>query len=130
MDTYRTETVLLNYFFFKRLSRCRSHRRVYSRLWVTDYLEGDVGLGPVLQVREQQVGVPVNEIDTDQLLTAWSSKLWRTLTYGPSTSLHTRSLVLTVGQLTQRQRRGRNLTQLTARHDQRNEGIIFGSSQT
>lgn len=56
---------------------------------------------PVLKVREQEVGVSVDEVDADQLLTAWPSELRRTLAEGAPTSLHTWGVVLAVGPLAQ-----------------------------
>ena len=81
---------------------------------ICQYLQGDVGLRPVLEVRQQQVGVPVNKVDADQLLTARTAKLRGTLAESAPSSLHTRGVVLAVGQLTQGQQRWGNLTQLTA----------------
>ena len=78
-----------------------------------EYLQGDVSLRPVLEVREQKVGVSVYKVDADQLLTAWPPKLWRTLTEGTASSLHARGVVLAVSQLTQGQWRWGHLTQLT-----------------
>ncbi|TNN75296.1 hypothetical protein EYF80_014533 [Liparis tanakae] len=54
------------------------------------YLQGDVGLWPVLEVREQEVGVSVDKVDADQLLAARTPELRRTLAEGPPASLHTR----------------------------------------
>lgn len=65
---------------------------------------------PVLEVRQQQIGVSVDEVDADQLLTARPSKLRRTLAEGAPTSLHAWGAVLAVGQLAQGQRRWGNLT--------------------
>lgn len=78
------------------------------------YLKCDVSLRPVLEVGEQQVGVSVDKVDADQLLAARPPELRRTLTEGPSSTLHARGVVLTVSQLAQRQRRGVDFTQLTA----------------
>lgn len=80
---------------------------------VFTYLQCDVGLRPVLEVGQQQVGVSVHEVDTDQLLAARAAELRGALTEGPPPTLHTRRVVLAVGQLTQRQWRGGDLAQLT-----------------
>lgn len=77
------------------------------------YLQRDVGLRPVLEVGQQQVGVSVHKVDADQLLAARAPELRGTLTEGPPPALHARRVVLTVGQLAQRQRRGGDLTKLT-----------------
>lgn len=103
---------MLNYSGFRKATR-RNHIHVHT-LTLCEYLQGDVSLRPVLEVREQQVGVSVDKVDADQLLAAWTPKLWWALAEGTASSLHTRGVVLAVGQLAQGQRRRRNLTQLTA----------------
>lgn len=77
------------------------------------YLKCDVGLRPVFGVRQQQVRIPVHKVDADQFLAARPAKLRRTLAEGSAAPLHAGSVVLAVGELTQRQWGWGDLTQLT-----------------
>lgn len=78
-----------------------------------EYLQSDVGLRPVLQVTEEEVGVSVHEVDADQLLAARAAEAGETLADGPTRALHTHSVVLAVGQVAERAGRCGYLTQLT-----------------
>lgn len=108
MDTYRETQRETN----GRMKGCKLDEAA-RRPPVFTYLQCDVGLGPVLEVGQQQVGVSVHKVDADQLLAARAPELRGTLTEGPPPALHARRVVLTVGQLAQRQRRGGDLTKLT-----------------
>ena len=87
----------------------RAGERANSR----HYLQSDVGLGPVLQVAQQQVRVSVHEVDADQLLAARPTEAWQTLAERPSCPLHAWGLVLAVSQVAEGARGGRYFTQLT-----------------
>lgn len=83
------------------LRTCGIHTNKEHAIKLSDqlYLQGDVGLRPVLQVAQQQIWVPVHKIDTDQLLTARAAKAGQTLAQCPACSLHAWGIVLAVSQL-------------------------------
>ena len=71
------------------------------------HLQRDVGLGPVLDVPELHVRVPVHEVDTDQPLAALALEARETLAQRGACLLHTGGAVLTPGQLAGRRRHWR-----------------------
>lgn len=65
------------------------------------HLKGDIGPGPVLQVSELQVRVPVHKVDAQQLLTFGATKARQALAQGTGAPLDTRGPVLAFSSLTE-----------------------------
>ena len=66
---------------------------------VCPHLQGDVGLGPVLDVLKLNVRVSVHEVDADQLLTALTLEAGGAPTRRRARPLHAGGAVLTLSQL-------------------------------
>ena len=98
----------------------RKHKLHTAPPGVCTHLQRDVGLRPVLEVGQQEVRVPVDEVDADELLAARPPEAGQTLAEGAAGPLHARRLVLAVGQLAQGPRGRGSLAQLTAAGGLRN----------
>lgn len=99
------------------------------------HLQRDVGSGPVLQVRELQVGVPIHKVDTEQLLTLRAAKAWEALAHGPAALVHTVGPILALSPLTGASgggSKGRYLTELPTERGkiQVREGRVKGQGDS
>lgn len=115
----------LRFCFLAHLNVCHLQYDGSSfRLRVSPHLQCDVGLRPVLHVLKLNIGVSVDEIDADQLLTALTLEARQTLTDSGSRLLLAGGAVLTRSQLAERRGRKGHLTKLTAEEEDERESKI------